>query len=1112
MPGMEMAFGSGGERVSERLPVSAQHRHHREVIKSCCWIVLLALILGLSQWLPVFQRVEFLLHYLPLNIIFEVSAFAIAMMIFGMAWVTQRYRPSWQSLVIGIGFLGIGLLDLSHVLSYQQLPDFVTPNTPDKAINFWLAARALTAAVLLYVALLPSLMEKRATAGQRRTLLLLMLALVALVHGWFFLLPERVPTTYVVGQGLTDFKVRFEYVIIGAHVLAAFGLVNRYRTEGFLGYLYLAVSAIIMAMGEYFFTTYIDFTDANNVLGHLYKIITYGFLYRALFREMVYEPYQQLHDARSRLQATMDALPDSLFEVTAQGEILSVYAGGESGGVPAMQAGPRARVRDWLSAPAARVFFDALRNAEREGVVHDIRLRAGEGANGRDLGLSVSKKQHDGESRFLVLSRDISRQVANETRILHETRLNSALLLFNNLARERDEQHLLLCGAQQAAVLTGSDGALIHLSGPGGVLRESPIRFGVQAEPAGGGVAPWQQAAGSGQVVGWTEGRHGLSLPVQGQDGAGLVISVSGRPGGYGEQQRDTLHMLASTLWSQLSQCRQHRLIQLLSTALEQNPYPVIITDDRVRIQYVNRAFTRISGYAADEVMGHNPKMLKSGKTEHRVYQKMWACLNQGQPWKGELINRRRNGSLYIESASIYPISDGTGRVVNYVAHKEDITQHRENEERLRQLSQFDQLTGVLNKHAFEQQLVQQMARTRLRGERLSLLWLDLDNFKSVNDTLGYVAGDELLVDISNRLRALLAPGSLIGRPEGDSFVLAVEGREQESVALLAERVLQHVQQPVTLHDNPLSLSASLGIATFPHDGDTAVALFKAAELAMYRVKQDGRNGLRFYAPEMQKHSERALALATALKNALAGNELTLAYQPQLDLQRNRMTGAEALLRWRHPDWGLVSPAEFIPLAEQNGLMVSIGWWVIERVLEQLAALRRAGWTELNIAVNVSAVQLVQPNFVRDLQARVEASGVPASALDLELTESVAMINPEDTGEKIGRLSAAGFRISIDDFGTGYSSMSYLKRFSVDKIKIDKSFIDEVTHNHEDKTIVNAIIHMARNLGMSTIAEGVETEEQLNTLQRKGCDAIQGYWYSRPLPAEDLAGFVQEHG
>ncbi|NHI00631.1 putative signaling protein [Oceanimonas sp. MB9] len=1084
--------------------------HVPQVQKACCCIITLLLILGLSQWFSIFRSVEFLINYVPLNIIFEVAAFAIAMMIFGMAWVTQRYRPSLQTLVIGIGFLGIGLLDLSHVLSYRVLPDFVTANTPEKSINFWLLARSLTAVLLLYVAFVPSLVNKRPGQGLRLGLLVLMLAGVAVAHLWFFYWPELVPDTFIVGQGLTDFKIHSEYVIIMVHLLAGLGLARRYLQEGYLGYLYLAASAVIMAMGEYFFSINVDFTDAYNIFGHLYKIITYCFLYRALFREMVYEPYQELDDARNRLQATLKALPDTLLEVSGAGRVLSVNARKENGEFAHWQ--PGTYVRDWLPAPATKVFLDALSRAESDGVVHDLRIVSERGCH---LGLSVSR--HEGWC-YLVLCRDISAQVENEHRILHETRLNNLLLQIKRLARDDNENALLDCCAEQLAGLTASAGSLIHLcpENTPDQLPEQPRTFGASPAPwltDGQSASPWQQAARSDQVVAWegVSAGEGISLPVRDHQGVALVVSVFGRKEGYGEQERTTLGMVASALWSRIRQRRQDRAIHRLSKALEQNPYPVIITDAQVRIQYVNRAFTRVSGYAVDEVEGRNPSMLQSGKTENKTYVDMWAHLHRGQPWKGELINRRRDGSCYIESASIYPITDDAGRVINYVAHKEDITQHRNNEERLRQLSQCDQLTGVLNKRAFEQQLIQQLRRSRMRGGGLSLLWLDMDNFKSVNDSLGYVAGDELLVEISNRLRAQLAPGSLIGRPLGDGFVMAVEGNEQETIALLAEQLLQGIQAPVTLNHQLLSVSASLGIATCPHDGDNAVALFKAAELAMYRAKQDGRNGLRFYAPEMQKHSERALSLATALKNAIASQELALAFQPQMDISHRRMIGAEALLRWRHPEWGFVSPAEFIPLAEQNGLIVSIGWWVIDRVLEQLVALRAAGRDNISIAVNVSAAQLVQPDFVTELQARVHASGVPAQAIDIELTESVAMVNPEDTGEKMAALSAAGFRISIDDFGTGYSSMSYLKRFAIDKIKIDKSFVDEVTHKHEDKTIVNAIIHMARSLGMRTIAEGVETEEQFETLRRKGCDAIQGYWYSRPLLGEDFSAFVRAH-
>ncbi|MFH7565701.1 bifunctional diguanylate cyclase/phosphodiesterase [Oceanimonas smirnovii] len=1085
--------------------------HNREVVQGCVWVSVLALLMMVAQVPPVVQQLESLIHYVPLNIIFEMFAFAVAMMIFGMAWVTQRYRPSLQALVIGAGFLGVALLDLSHLLSYRVMPAFITDNTPEKAINFWLAARALTAITLLLMAFVPSLSSRTTTRWQRRCGLMFVLSVVALCQVWFIGFPGTVPDTFVVGEGLTPFKIQFEYGMIAACLLAALGLLQGYRRSGQLGYLYLTVSAIIMAMAEYFLTRYVEFTDAFNILGHGYKIISYGFLYRALFRETVYEPYQSLSDARSRLQATLNALPDALLEVDDNGRVLSVYATGDAGDLPA-----GSEQQDWLPAQAGNAFFHALQEADKYGIAHHTRMAL---SSGEHLELSVSRKRNQSRRSFLVMSRNVTRQVANEQRIQHETRLNNALSLVNHLDHKASVAELLFTCAKEAAELSVSTAAVIHVcrEHDAEYLPVDAVPFGISPADLEQDSSPWQTAAARHNTVQWHDAEDtpysslaatGMSVPVIDKGHVPLVLTVLGKRR-YHRQDADSLQILADSIWSRVRQRRQDGVIHLLSKALEQSPYPVIITDADVRLQYVNPAFMAVSGFSAAEVIGRNPKMFKSGKTAHSVYQDMWSTLGRGHTWKGELINRRRQGDEYTESTTIYPVTDELGRVIHYVAHKEDITEQKHNAERLRELSRFDQLTGLLNKQAFEQQLALQMKTAASMGQGLALMWLDIDNFKAVNDTLGHATGDEILVEMANRLQEELAPGSLVGRPEGDSVVLTVKNSEHKSLALLAERLLARIEQPVPTAGTSLSLSASLGIATFPEDGNSAQHLFQAAELAMYRVKQDGRNGLRFYAPDMQKNSERALSLATALKNAMVNGELALAFQPQLDLQQGSVTGAEALLRWQHPEWGFVSPGEFIPLAEQNGLIVNIGWWIVDRVLEQLNRLQQSGFENIVIAINVSAVQLAQPDFVARLQQRVAASGVPASRLELELTETVAMLNPEHTGEQLATLSAAGFRISIDDFGTGYSSMSYLKRFSVNKLKIDKSFIDDITDNHEDKAIVNAIIQMAKSLGMSTIAEGVETEAQLTRLRNKGCDAIQGYWFSRPLFEADFHAFIK---
>ncbi|WP_458734877.1 EAL domain-containing protein [Zobellella taiwanensis] len=1091
--------------------------YRREARRACVWVAGLALLAGASRLLPEVVAFRGLANYAPLHTLLEVAAIAMAVMVFAIAWTTQQYRASRQGLVAGLAFLGVALLDLSHVLSYQGMPDFVTPSSPEKAINFWLAARTLALMALLYLAFARPAGREQTSLAQRLGWLAALLLLVALVQLWLLLWPQWLPRTFIAGQGLMPFKIHAEYALMAGHLLAALGIARRARRDGTYGYLYLCASSLIMGLGEYFFTLYTDVSDLYNLLGHLYKVIGYGFLYRALFADAVHHPYRSLSEARARLQATMAALPDALYELDRNGVCRS--AGPRAGSALSARLTVGALLDDVLPATAAGLMRAAMTRADRQGQDQGTRISLALPEGERHFELSLSCRP-DG---YLVLSRDVTGVVENERRILHETALNRALLAIHGAGQD-DEPALLSACAGDLEQLTASPLACLH------VYRDEGSRealLGVSDRHAGSarvadlsgadGGCPWLPAVAGEQVVdldaaalpaalaGMGEPR-GLGLTVRDNGRIVLVASLFGKAGPYLERDGETLRILAASLWHTIKQRRQDLTIYRLSKALEQNPYPIIITDAEVRIKYVNEAFVRVSGYRAEEVLGRNPRMLKSGQTDRQTYVEMWDRLQRGDLWKGELVNRRRDGSCYTERAVIYPVMDGQGRIINYVAHKEDITRQKADQARIRELSQFDQLTGLLNKAAFENQLRARLARAR----ELALLWMDLDNFKSVNDSLGYLAGDELLVEVSNRIRALFGPQALIGRHDGDGFLISIDSGEQERLALLAGQLIEKLQQPLSLGGGTLSVSASLGIAIHPDDAKDAVTLIKAAEMAMYQVKRDGRNGLRFYAPHMQRYSERALALSSALKQAIAGNELSLAFQPQLDLASGRPVGAEALLRWQHPQWGPVSPAEFIPLAEQSGLIVSIGWWVIEQAMAAALRLYRAGLTDMVIAVNVSALQFVQPDFVEELSRRRDRLGLPAGAIEIELTESVALLNPEEVGLKLSALSAAGMRLSIDDFGTGYSSMSYLKRFSVDKLKIDKSFIDELNDNEEDRAIVSAIIQMARSLGMKTIAEGVELAAQAERLRALGCDEIQGYWYSRPLGQEAFDAFMAD--
>ena len=388
---------------------------------------------------------------------------------------------------------------------------------------------------------------------------------------------------------------------------------------------------------------------------------------------------------------------------------------------------------------------------------------------------------------------------------------------------------------------------------------------------------------------------------------------------------------------------------------------------------------------------------------------------------------------------------------------------------------------------------------------------MDLDQFKLINESLGHAAGDELLVEQANRLRHSLGTQVPLARYSSDVYVAIVPRADQAAVALMVQAALTLLQTAVRLQGHTLMTGASAGVAVFPDDAQTAGTLASAAEVAMYRAKQDGGNTLRFFAPEMQAHTRRSLELASGLKHATAHGELFLVFQPQCALDSGALTGAEALLRWRHPQWGLVSPAEFIPIAEQSGTIVAIDLWVLEHAALQLRAWDAQGLPELVVAVNVSAAQFGRPQFVEEVLATLQRVGVAPQRIEMELTEAVALKQPEQAEITIRKLHAAGFRVALDDFGTGYSSMSYLKRYAIDKLKIDQSFVRDLAEQGSDQAIVTAIIRMAQSLGLRTIAEGVETAEQAQLLQAYGCDEMQGYWYSPPLEPQAFAAFAQRH-
>ena len=1279
--------------------------------------------------------------YLPLHMLLETVAVVIAMLVYVVGWNGYRRGLPGNILLLACAFLGVGILDFTHTISYPGMPDFVTPSSPEKEIDFWLAARTLASIALFSVAVTP--WRPLAAAASRYILLAAVLGLVGGLHWLFLFHDDLMPRTFIPGQGLTPFKIYYEYVLVALNLVTACALWIRMRKPLPFNAAALFGAVCAMALSEFLFTLYADVTDIYNLLGHIYKTISYLFLYCAIFIETIELPYNQLRATRNRLTSTLAAMPDVLFELDLDGRCHGYHSPRTD-----LLTAPAATligktVSDFLTPDAAKEVMSALLEADAKGqsTGKQFELQRAQGKIWFELSVARKQTGPGQTARFIVLSRDVSERnlalaavyesgerlrklidglgpamfvglmtpdgvliEANQP-LLAAANLQSADVIGKPLnqtywwsyaepvqqqvcaAIERASRGVasrydvqIRVGENQFACIDFSlqpvcdaTGKVVFLVPSANVITERKqaearlrrneeiLRLFVEHSPAaiamfdlemkyivashrylvdyGLGVQSlvgrshyevfgdipdrWREihrrclagaiekadedtfprADGRVDWVRWEihpwyepDGRIGgiilfsevitarkqtlvalresetrlRNVFEQANDGI-YIISAENRfldanargleMLGYArdellqmsvadvlaphEVQRLAVEMLqmlsgmpllaeweyvrkdGSTFTGEasvrlldnhaylaivrdLSERKQAEAeLRRLSLAVEQSPNSIVIANIDANIEYVNDAFLKLTGYSRDEVIGKNSRILQSGKTPAATYDDMWAHLSRGETWRGELINKRKDGSEYIELAQITPVRQTDGRISQFLATKENITEARKAEARIERLAHFDQLTGLPNRSLLNDRFNYVHSLAQRSGEPLAVMFLDLDHFKNINDTLGHTIGDELLMEAARRIKATLREEDTVSRQGGDEFMLILHATDAKGAAYVATKLIEVVSQPCQIEHYELTTTASIGIAIYPHDGEDFETLSRNADTAMYRVKQGGRNNFRFYTSEMQAHSARNLQLANALRHALRRNELLLHYQPQLSVQDGRIVGMEALLRWRHSELGMISPAEFIPIAEDSGQIIPIGEWVLRTAVRQLKSWMDKGLPTMVLAVNLSAVQFRQANIVERVTRICDEVNLPHEYLELELTEAVAMGDPQAAIDVMHRLHECGIRMSIDDFGTGYSSLSYLKKFKVYKLKIDQSFVRDITEDPDDKAIVSAIINLASSLGIQTIAEGVESAGQLAFLRLQGCDEVQGYYFSKPLPAEQFEAFVR---
>lgn len=554
---------------------------------------------------------------------------------------------------------------------------------------------------------------------------------------------------------------------------------------------------------------------------------------------------------------------------------------------------------------------------------------------------------------------------------------------------------------------------------------------------------------------------------------------------------------------------RAENELRLAASVFENTSEGIIITDAQRHIVSVNQAFSDLSGFSRDEILGKNPVILNSGQQNLEFYRNMWKSINAQGTWTGEIWNRRKNGEVYPCWMAINAIKDVEGNITHYIGISSDITDQKRAEAHIRHLAQHDALTGLPNRTLLLDRITHALEQAERNQYHVGVLFMDLDRFKVVNDTLGHEIGDELLIMVADRLKRCVRQEDTVGRLGGDEFliVLSKMSHSQDAV-LVAQKTVALISEPYMVHDYELHVTISIGISVYPTDGTDAGALMKNADTAMYFAKQT-RDTFRFYAAEMNASAYERLKVENSLRHALERNEFVLHYQPLVALESGQIIGTEALIRWQHPEMGLMAPDTFIPIAEETGLIISIGEWVAREACRQCLMWQQHTVPHFKMAINISARQFWQGNLAEVFAKILQETGVDPACIELELTESMLMRHTEETIEMLNRLRSLGLNLSIDDFGTGYSSLSYLKRFPIQKLKIDRSFIRDITHDPDDAAITEAIIAMGRSLKMTVIAEGVETIDQLTYLRNHHCDEGQGYYFSKPTPASDCTALLQ---
>ena len=717
------------------------------------------------------------------------------------------------------------------------------------------------------------------------------------------------------------------------------------------------------------------------------------------------------------------------------------------------------------------------------------------GKDGRTLLIQDQPLYHDGRvAGFISTYTDITerKQIEEALRYKHSILETVLTNIPGGVSLVDGALQVVTCNEQYKQILDLPD----ELFQPAMPALESIIRYNALRGEYGTGDVEKQLTAVTKMVRGCATRTWERTRP------NGTVIEIRGTPmpdGGL------------VTIYTDITERkRAEERLRLTEKVFENSPCAIVICDRKGYVISVNPAFSEITGYAREEVVGLHPKMLLSGELSEAVYADMWRSLSECGRWSGDIWGVRKNGEAYPKWLTINAVPDEiSGGHSHYIGMFSDITTRKEAEERIHRLAHHDALTGLPNRYTLEARLAHSLDDARQYDSRVAVMFVDLDHFKTINDSLGHAVGDRLLIEVAQRLSGTVRESDTVARLGGDEFVIVMpDFASTTDISIAANRIIDSFADPLHVGAHEFHTSVSIGISVFPDDGESVEAVMRSADTAMYHAKALGRNNFQYFTPAMNHAANERLALENKLRHALTRREFELHYQPQYDMASQRIVGVEALIRWRPRGGGLVAPEKFIPIAEETGMIANIGTWVLQESCRQLREWLDAGMAPIRMSVNVSARQFRQKSFPDTVAATLAETGLPPELLELEITETTAMEHPQEAIRVLQSLREMGITLAIDDFGTGYSSLSYLKMLPINRLKIDRSFITDIDKDANDEAIARATIALAQNLGLEVTAEGVESNSQLDILRANGCDEVQGFHLGYPVTADRIAQLV----